>query len=246
MTDRRRILLALITVVAVVAVGAAAATVHSDASAGAGPGQTSDEATAGDDPSEDEGVLPSLGDARPWGGGEPESGGDESDEPRARDGGVIAGETNVRSPAVGFAGVLIVGAVVAAVAYRFGRGDDSAVGPEKSDADDDGATDDGESLAAVGRAAGRVLTDTDSEASPENVVERAWRDMTAELSVDSPETATPEEFATAAVEAGMVESDVRELTSLFEMVRYGDADPTEDRRERARDALRRIERRYGQ
>ncbi len=244
MTDGRRVLLTVVTVVAVVALGFAGATVGSDASSGPGGGPQGGDSGDRDGPAEDEDtVLPSLGDTKPWGSSEQEGSDSDPDEPGADDGGLV-GETSVRSPAVGFAGLLIGGVLVAAVAYRIGGGDERpSIGDSETSVDEE--RDGGESLTAVGRAAGRALTGDESGAAPENVVERAWRDMTVELSLDSPETATPAEFAAAAVEAGMAESDVRELTTLFEKVRYGDADATSERGERARAALQRIERRYG-
>jgi hypothetical protein len=78
-----------------------------------------------------------------------------------------------------------------------------------------------------------------------NEIYRAWLEMTRHLAVDRPRSSTPTEFAEAAVDAGMAREDVRELTDLFELVRYGGEAPTPDRVDRARDALRRIERTYG-
>jgi hypothetical protein len=69
--------------------------------------------------------------------------------------------------------------------------------------------------------------------------------MTRTLRVDRPATSTPAEFADAAVDAGMDPDDVSELTELFEAVRYGAEQPTEDHTRRAKKALRRIERTYG-
>jgi len=68
--------------------------------------------------------------------------------------------------------------------------------------------------------------------------------MTDHLEVRDPTSSTPAEFATAAVEAGMAREHVDELTELFEAVRYGGADVTEDRERRAVEALRRIEATY--
>jgi hypothetical protein len=69
--------------------------------------------------------------------------------------------------------------------------------------------------------------------------------MTAQLDVEGPESTTPREFQAAAVEAGMGPEDVRELTHLFEDVRYGGYSPTADREQRALAVLRRIEEKYG-
>lgn len=94
----------------------------------------------------------------------------------------------------------------------------------------------------AGEAADRIEDDTGT--SVENEVYRAWREMTDSLDVDRPESSTPAEFATAAVEGGVSRRDVDELTELFEEVRYGGYDPDEDRERRAVDALRRIEEQY--
>jgi hypothetical protein len=98
---------------------------------------------------------------------------------------------------------------------------------------------------AVGAVAGEAADEIEAEGSDlENEVYRAWAEMAAALDVDHPDTSTPAEFAEAATEAGIRPDDVRELTSLFEQVRYGTADATSDREQRAVDALRRIERYY--
>jgi hypothetical protein len=101
------------------------------------------------------------------------------------------------------------------------------------------------SVAAVGEAAGRAADriEADAGADVENAVYHAWREMTDYLDLPRA-TTTPGEFADAAVEAGMGREDVRELTDVFEAVRYGGAAPDPDREERAVDALRRIETTY--
>jgi hypothetical protein len=100
-------------------------------------------------------------------------------------------------------------------------------------------------VAAIADAAGRAADRIDDDADLDNTVFRAWREMTADLAVDNPESSTPAEFADAAVAAGMAPDDVAELTELFEDVRYGDRPVTEERAARARTALRRIEETYG-
>jgi len=98
---------------------------------------------------------------------------------------------------------------------------------------------------AVGAVAGEAADEIEAEGSDlENEVYRAWAQMATALDVDHPDTSTPAEFAEAATEAGIRPDDVRELTALFETVRYGTADATADREQRAVDALRRIERYY--
>lgn len=112
------------------------------------------------------------------------------------------------------------------------------------------AHDDEEAAAAerieeVAEAAGRAADELEADdGDVENTVYRAWREMTDALSVEQPRTTSPEEFAAVAVDAGMDAEDVRELTWLFEEVRYGDAPVTDDRERRARSALRRIEGTY--
>jgi hypothetical protein len=97
---------------------------------------------------------------------------------------------------------------------------------------------------AIGRIAGEVADEIESDEEPDNEVYRAWAKMAAELDVDDPDRSTPTEFADAAREAGLDPADVRKLTALFEEVRYGTADATSERERRALAALRRIERRY--
>lgn len=107
------------------------------------------------------------------------------------------------------------------------------------------ATDNSETAKAVGRAAGRAAERMEAEASVENEVYRAWREMTELLDVDRPHSTTPGEFATAAIEAGLGKEDVRELTALFEQVRYGSVTPSDEYEKRATAVFERIESRYG-
>lgn len=81
----------------------------------------------------------------------------------------------------------------------------------------------------------------ESDVALENTIYQAWVDMTEQLAVEQPETSTPAEFERAAVDAGMNPEDVAELTSLFEMVRYGTATATANREQKAISVLRRIE-----
>jgi hypothetical protein len=82
-------------------------------------------------------------------------------------------------------------------------------------------------------------------AAPTNDVARAWHEMVATLGVERPETKTPRQCARAAVEAGGDRDAVEGLTGLFEEVRYGDAEVTDERRQRARDGLERVRSRHG-
>jgi len=93
---------------------------------------------------------------------------------------------------------------------------------------------------AAGRAADRI---EEGNVSVDNSVYQAWLEMTGLFDIENPDSATPLDFAEAAIAAGIDESDVRELTRLFNEVRYGDRSPA-DREERAMEILRRIERTY--
>ena len=98
----------------------------------------------------------------------------------------------------------------------------------------------GELAIAAGRAADRIETTDDVD----NEIYRAWVAMTAPLDVSHPESSTPGEFAEAAIDAGMESEHVSDLTRLFEDVRYGHTEPTEQLESRARSVLRRIEETY--
>ena len=94
---------------------------------------------------------------------------------------------------------------------------------------------------AAGRAADRI---EQYDADVDNAVYEAWAEMTGVLAIESPETASPREFAGAAVDAGMHAEDVEQLTTLFEEVRYGNMD-AEPREQLAVDTLRSIQSTYG-
>jgi hypothetical protein len=146
------------------------------------------------------------------------------------------------SPTV-LVGLLVVVAVLFVVlAYR-ASGDDEADGEPLPEAET-GDPEDRGALAAVGAAAGEAADRIEDAADVDNEVYRAWRDMTDHVDVPDPETSTPREFATAARNAGMNTAHVDALTDLFREVRYGGAAATEDREQRAVDALRAIEDRY--
>lgn len=118
----------------------------------------------------------------------------------------------------------------------------------EGDSEDDGDSNVHETaeLARIaGRAADRIEDGEQSVDDAENEVYRAWREMTEVLDVENRETTTPREFSRRAVDAGLAPDDVRELTDLFETVRYGGEAPTADREKRALDVLRRIEASYG-
>ncbi|WP_267642767.1 DUF4129 domain-containing protein [Haloarchaeobius amylolyticus] len=140
---------------------------------------------------------------------------------------------------LGGVGILAVVLVGAWSVSRDDEEDDEDVfaePPGEEDADPDPA-DTQDIATAAGEAADRIESDADVD----NEIYRAWVEMTRYLPVDHPETSTPREFERAAVEAGMAPEDVRELTDLFETVRYGHEAATPEREQQAVEALRRIE-----
>jgi hypothetical protein len=80
--------------------------------------------------------------------------------------------------------------------------------------------------------------ETDADA---NAIYAAWRELTTTLTVPDPETTTPAQFAEAAIDAGFDPGEVTDLTHLFRAVRYGNADPSPARVDRAREAIERLE-----
>ncbi|MGM0590817.1 MAG: DUF4129 domain-containing protein [Halobacteriota archaeon] len=131
--------------------------------------------------------------------------------------------------------VLLIGLVVlGAMVALFRR---SAAAPVESEREDDPQVD----TEAVGRAAGRAADRIESATDVDNEIYRAWREMTALLEVSSPETYTPGAFESTAIDAGMDAADVRELTRLFEDVRYGGREPSSTDEQRAIAVFRRIE-----
>jgi hypothetical protein len=146
----------------------------------------------------------------------------------------------VTDPPVALAAVLGV-AVLVAAAVLVRATDDSEAGPDREPAEEEPPS---PGAAAVGRAAGRAADRIEDDAAVDNAVFRAWREMTDDLDVPRG-TTTPGEFAEAAVAAGMDPGDVRELTGLFEDVRYGGQAADAERERRAVAALRRIEDAYG-
>lgn len=108
------------------------------------------------------------------------------------------------------------------------------------------STDGGENAAAIGRAAGRAADRLEGEVDVDNEVYKTWREMVELTDVDNPKTSTPGEFAAAAVETGLGRDDVTELTRLFEDVRYGNAQPSDERERQAISIFRRIENRYAE
>ena len=124
-----------------------------------------------------------------------------------------------------------------AASLLYTRGESATVdsGPETDDPEIGGTA------AGVSAAADRALEriEADHEAI-ENEIYRAWYEMTTLLEVDRPATATPGEFADAAIDAGLDADAVEELTALFEAVRYGTAAETEARALRAIEVFERV------
>lgn len=144
------------------------------------------------------------------------------------------------SPVV-VAGVFGVALVATAVVLYRASGDQTVAMVEESEEDELGQPDVRDLADAAAAAADRL---EERNVDVDNEVYAAWRDMTALLRVPKPESSTPGEFAEAAVEAGLDEDDVGQLTQLFEEVRYGKRDP-EAREDRAIEVFRSIEAEYG-
>ncbi|WP_459194076.1 DUF4129 domain-containing protein [Halosimplex sp. J119] len=139
---------------------------------------------------------------------------------------------------LGVFGVILV--ATAAVLMR--ASGDQNITTMEPEADEEGdETDVMDLAAAAGRAADRL---EEHNADVDNEVYRAWWEMTSMLDVPNPDSATPGEFAEAAIDVGLGEDDVRELTRLFEEVRYGKRD-AESREQLAIDVFRNIEDEYG-
>ncbi|MFT4931576.1 MAG: hypothetical protein ACI91T_001455 [Natronomonas sp.] len=149
-------------------------------------------------------------------------------------------ETQISPILLVFAGVFL--AVLAAAMVMNSGGSDEDLVDEQVAEDGDAGTE--RTLEAIGRMAGRAADRIDEVGAFENEVYRAWTEMTTELDVDHPQSSTPGEFATEAIDAGMAPEDVNRLTELFEAVRYGGREPTEKRERTAIETLRRIEDQY--
>jgi hypothetical protein len=147
----------------------------------------------------------------------------------------------IDAPAVAVVVGLVVLAGGLAVVWR---GRDERTEP-KTEAEP-GSTGGPGTVAELGHAAGRAADRIADEGEPTNEVYRAWEEMTDHLDVANPGASTPREFARAATDAGMARNDVDELTDLFRTVRYGGRRVTDDRENRAVDALRNIEREYAE
>jgi hypothetical protein len=147
----------------------------------------------------------------------------------------------LETPLLAAAGVFALALLgVGAVLYR-SSGDQTVGTLGDEDEGDRDPADIADLAAAAGKAADRI---EQYNADVDNAVYRAWWEMTSLLQVPKPDSATPGEFADAAVDLGMDECDVERLTELFEEVRYGRRDAA-SREERAVETLRSIETAYG-
>ncbi|MBP1986343.1 DUF4129 domain-containing protein [Halolamina salifodinae] len=154
-----------------------------------------------------------------------------------------AAESATSQPSVLLAVVLAVLIIAAVILVYVASADDVVDAVEEDPVPEHHEETD---IAAVGRVAGEAADRIEGDEAFGNEVYRAWTEMTEHLAVEHPESSTPAEFAAAAVDAGMAPDDVRELTDLFEEVRYGDRAVTAERERRAADALRRIEESYAE
>lgn len=147
------------------------------------------------------------------------------------------GITSVPVPPTVFVGLFALVMVVGAVAlFRTTSEDETFEAVEEAPEEPDEAA----FARAAGRAADRI---EDANVAVDNAVYQAWLDMTRLLDISNPETTAPRTFAEMAVDAGLDDDDVSELTELFNEVRYGGMDP-EEREERALEILRNIEETY--
>ncbi|WP_415380132.1 DUF4129 domain-containing protein [Halosimplex sp. TS25] len=159
--------------------------------------------------------------------------------PASGGGGGDAGATTPVPPLLVVLVLAGVGLFAGAVVATRRRSESTTAEPEPDEPADDST--DAEVIAqAAGRAADRIES-ADSAAAVDNEIYRAWREMTTRVDVTDPETTTPGEFADVAVGAGLAREDVRELTTLFEEVRYGSHEPTDEDERRSAALLRRIE-----
>lgn len=82
----------------------------------------------------------------------------------------------------------------------------------------------------------RIVYDVDTS----NDVYRSWWEMVEMIDAEEPATKTPQEFAEIAVDEGLEQEAVSEITSLFEEALYGGKEVTKDQERRAREAVERL------
>jgi hypothetical protein len=65
----------------------------------------------------------------------------------------------------------------------------------------------------------------------------AWQEMVAPLDIRNRQSRTTGAFARAAIQAGLPEDAVREVTAMYREIQYGHGEPTVERQRRAWQAL---------
>lgn len=165
-------------------------------------------------------------------------------------GGSTSGSTAIAPRPITILAVVLGLAAVSIVVLRVVRSRSRSRDDDSDDADADDADAD-EAVLSTGDSDDAEQT-ARSEAeriraggSPADAVVDAWREMATRLDGVDRRTATPRQFAARAIAAGVDRDDVEVLTRLFEDVRYGDVELTDDQEARALRAFRRIETAYG-
>ena len=132
--------------------------------------------------------------------------------------------------------VALIG-VAAMMVYTSTRGDETF---EPVAEDEELEADAADFADAAGRAADRI---EQADVPVDNAVYRAWLEMTRLLNMSNPKTSTPKDFAEEAIDFGLDEGNVSELTQLFVEVRYGGESP-ESREDRAVTIFRNFQAEY--
>ncbi|QLH82004.1 DUF4129 domain-containing protein [Halosimplex pelagicum] len=169
-------------------------------------------------------------------------GGAGGGNPLQNGGGGLASPSSIPPWMIGIVfGLVVIGAVAVVLTAR---GSETIEPPSEEDqAEAMPDIDPSDVAAAAGRAADRI---EEGNVDIDNEVYRAWREMTNLLNVSNPDSSTPGEFARAAIDAGMERDDITDLTRLFEQVRYGGLDVTEEREQFAVDIFRNVEEQYSE
>lgn len=140
-----------------------------------------------------------------------------------------ASDTGVTIPPILGVGIVVVVVFLLLLVVRSSSDEESTVGQVEPDPGD-----------PAPRTGGAAPPATDVGRPPaSNDVYRAWLSLARKAGADARRD-TPEEVAERAVEAGVDEETAREITDLFESVRYGGREPSDDlerRADRARSAL---------
>ncbi|AGN01883.1 hypothetical protein L593_09690 [Salinarchaeum sp. Harcht-Bsk1] len=172
-------------------------------------------------------LLMQLFDGLPDGGGSTGLGGGSEDVEAA---GEAASSTGLQLPTV--VGIVVVAAILLFIVVTTLGG---------------GSEEDGEAVAATPdpeESPGGIGTATPTSTTvgrppADNEIYRAWLALAEEANADA-RRETPAEVADRAVAAGVDEAATREITSLFERVRYGGVEPDEATEQRAERALARM------